>query len=572
MKSKKLFFASAMALTLSLAPICVLNQAETIHAEVTNSASITITNATDGDQFEIYQIFSGTYSKKGDEKTLADVDWATGVTNTQKEAIFNALGLTTFTTERPDTYPTIEAVTNALKGLDEAGAQDFAKSIASAFTGSANVITAVNGTAATSEKVADGYYLIKHKIQQENDTVTPGFILQVVGPTEVKAKSTEKPVSEKKVSEDDKDPSGATKVVVTTGESKKMNDVADYDIGEKVPFQIAAVVPGYLDNYRNYDLIFHDEMDSTLTLDTTSVKVYYKRGNSDPVEITGQNYVYKATDASQDSEKIMKGTDTFAVKVKVRENEQNNLQPGDKVFIEFKATLNNNALIYPSGNENSFKLEYTNKSETGYEETPKDTVVVFTYEIDVNKVDPENQGLQGAEFIIYKVKTDGTTVYFQADTTKTNADGSYTFGKWVPEKEKATTLTSDSNGKYKIMGIDDCSDGSTLYLSEEKAPDGYNKLQAPKVITLTAATNHDNGLDYSSKAYDSAFKDANPIKITNDKNEPISGQTVEVKNNKGSDLPETGGIGTTTLYITGAILAGGAAVLYVTNKRMKKEM
>lgn len=44
-----------------------------------------------------------------------------------------------------------------------------------------------------------------------------------------------------------------------------------------------------------------------------------------------------------------------------------------------------------------------------------------------------------------------------------------------------------------------------------------------------------------------------------------------ISNNKGSTLPSTGGMGTTMIYIAGAILMVGAAIIFVTNKRMKHE-
>ena len=43
---------------------------------------------------------------------------------------------------------------------------------------------------------------------------------------------------------------------------------------------------------------------------------------------------------------------------------------------------------------------------------------------------------------------------------------------------------------------------------------------------------------------------------------------VEVVNNKGTELPSTGGIGTTIFYVIGAILVLGAGVLLVTRRRM----
>ena len=43
---------------------------------------------------------------------------------------------------------------------------------------------------------------------------------------------------------------------------------------------------------------------------------------------------------------------------------------------------------------------------------------------------------------------------------------------------------------------------------------------------------------------------------------------VKVLNQAGSELPETGGMGTTIFYVLGSILVLGAAVLLITKKRM----
>ena len=43
---------------------------------------------------------------------------------------------------------------------------------------------------------------------------------------------------------------------------------------------------------------------------------------------------------------------------------------------------------------------------------------------------------------------------------------------------------------------------------------------------------------------------------------------VDVPNASGTELPSTGGIGTTVFYIVGSVLVVGAVVLLVTRKRM----
>ena len=47
-----------------------------------------------------------------------------------------------------------------------------------------------------------------------------------------------------------------------------------------------------------------------------------------------------------------------------------------------------------------------------------------------------------------------------------------------------------------------------------------------------------------------------------------SSMTFPIVNTKGTELPSTGGIGTTIFYVIGAILVLGAGILLVTRRRM----
>ena len=50
--------------------------------------------------------------------------------------------------------------------------------------------------------------------------------------------------------------------------------------------------------------------------------------------------------------------------------------------------------------------------------------------------------------------------------------------------------------------------------------------------------------------------------------EAANSLVVDVPNASGTELPSTGGIGTTVFYIVGSVLVVGAVVLLVTRKRM----
>ena len=108
---------------------------------------------------------------------------------------------------------------------------------------------------------------------------------------------------------------------------------------------------------------------------------------------------------------------------------------------------------------------------------------------------------------------------------------------------KKTVITTNGN-TVTIKGLDA---DTTYYLWETKAPTGYNVLTSPITLTATSSTSGEG--DAAVTTY--SFAD----------------QTI--KNNKGSVLPSTGGIGTTIFYIIGAILVIGAGVLLISRRRMR---
>ena len=85
-----------------------------------------------------------------------------------------------------------------------------------------------------------------------------------------------------------------------------------------------------------------------------------------------------------------------------------------------------------------------------------------------------------------------------------------------------------------VIGLDDAS----YTLKEVVVPDGYNKAADTAVTGLSKVT----------------VADAEATKIT-------------VENQKGAELPSTGGIGTTIFYVVGGLLIIGAAVILVARRK-----
>lgn len=215
--------------------------------------------------------------------------------------------------------------------------------------------------------------------------------------------------------------------------------------------------------------------------------------------------------------------------LELHESYVSNLTKGTIIMVTYNATLNKNAVIDGDGNTNEVKLGYGN-----HQNTVPSKVTTKSYQFDLVKVDgTTNKLLDGAEFEL----ADGETkLSFVKD-----ANGNYRVA--AAGEEGTTTTITVKNGKVNIYGLA----GKTYTLTETKAPDGYNKLVTSETVDLTEG----------SKAH--ATFDADVYKDGG----------VVVKNNAGTVLPSTGGMGTTLFYVIGGGLMVAAVVLLVTKKRME---
>ena len=504
--------------SLLLALVMALSLAVTAFADESTTYSITINNSTAGHTYEAYQIFTGDLAtNEAGNKVLSNIVWGSGVS----EAGQTALG---------------DAAAKAETLKTEADAKAFAKAVAPYLTtaaGSANTVTdgkyVISGLAA-------GYYLVKDQdgsLTGDNDSYTE-YIIQVVGNVTATPKS-DVPEVQKKV----KDINDSTDTTKTDWQ-----DSADYDIGDSIPFQLKATLADNVSSYTTYKVVFHDTLSKGLTYNKDA-KVYI-----DGTETNG--FTVTATVNAD-------GTTTLTVSC----DDVKALGAGNSsvITVEYTAKLNENAVLGSAGNPNEVYLEYSNnpnKSEEGNNETgetPKDVVIVFTYKTIINKVDSENKPLTGAAFKLEKLikGKDGA-----ADT-------------WTTVKEFTVDETTTS---FTFSGLDD----GQYKLTETKTPVGYNTIDP---IYFVIEATHDETADAPTlKTLNAYLTDANGNKQTEMKDgesvnidlgtvDLTAGSiTTTVVNKSGSELPSTGGIGTTIFYVLGGVLVLAAVVLLVTKKRM----
>lgn len=541
-------------LGLLLAAVMVLAMGVPTFA-ASGSYTLTISGASDGHTYEAYQIFAGDLSEN--EQTLSNVKWGDGVNG---EALLAALK---GTEEEPTAYQTCMTAADVAKVL-ESYENNSSEMKAFADIAGQHLTKTTSGTASaynedsksyTISGLAAGYYLVKDK-----DDSVPGtdaytdFILKVVQNTTVTPKS-DVPTVEKKVQEDDKYNQDG-------GYGNGYNDVADWNIGDAVPFKLIGTLPTNFADYDIYQYIFHDTLSDGLDLNEGSIKVYYAsdKAGTDKTEIPLGKYEVEAPGTE--------GTDQCSFEVAFADlTSVEGVTANKYIIVEYTATLNKDAEIGLPGNPNRVYLEFSNNPNSGGEgdtgKTPEDKVIVFTYELDVTKVDGEDDDkkLENAEFKLY----DENGKYVIVD-----ADGKVT--GWADNEAGGSTLKSDKNGLFKVIGLDD----GTYWLKETKAPDGYNLITNPIKIEIKATTVNDQ--DWTAMEGPADALKVLEIKVTvgstttSGNGDTESGIVeTDIKNNKGAELPETGGMGTTIFYVLGAILVLGAGGLLIVRRRTDSE-
>lgn len=577
MKMTKRLAAMAAAMVMA-ATMCAGGYIASAAPETSGSTlNVDTSNDNANHTYTAFQIFTGSYS---DDSGLVISDWA---------ADFNSVGLLA---DQDFLNMEIEGV----KIGDSIGASSTADEVArvlekiSSKSDEATQLAKIlakyaggSGSDISNNKLNAGYWLIKDSYEKAgtageatNDAVSLYLLKVTSGEGEFNiTPKKDVPSLEKKVSENVKNVVGKPDNESDETNAEKWNDVADYCIGDDVPFKLYGTLPDAesYDAYEHYYYKFTDNLG--IQFDAPEASDIVVSVNGTPITDPGKNMRVVV-----DSNKI---TVTFE---DIKEFAPNST---DIITVEYSAVLNSTAEIGLPGQENTAFVTYSNNPNIEYnpntsddeedtpkdddnkeqtDDTPKDKVIVFTYQLDVTKQDSiTGEKLENAEFVLYRLTDDGGKEYAVLDAA--NKIKSWTAGDFNGDMEftgtvTPTTLKSDANGNFSVIGLDD----GIYYLKETKAPTGYQLLDDDVKLNITATTANDQ--NWSGTAGDALtalnIEVAGVGSIGSVETGSVS---MTVENAKGTNLPETGGMGTKLFVIGGGLTAGAAGIYLITKKRTK---
>lgn len=331
-------------------------------------------------------------------------------------------------------------------------------------------------------------------------------------------------------------------IVQNKGETgEKEVDADTVSIGDTIDFRVTSEVPD-LTGYTAYTFKMTDTMSKGLTYNNDmAVKI-------DGNVVVSENYVVE-TERNEDT-----GITTITVTFKDFYTfiKDSGYAQGKAVTFDYSAKLNADAVIGTAGNDNTAKITYSNDPQNKTtNDTTNSIVKVYTLKFDIYKytnVGTANTPLEGAEFTLTKK---GQTERIKFVKT---GDGKYRIAT-AEDTETVTTIISAATGYINIEGL-----GKGDYvLTETKAPEGYNLLEAS--IDVTIAPEYDTTDTTKLNQLSAPASGAAYANLADN-----SGIEAQVENTTGTELPSTGGMGTTILYIIGGLLIAVALIGFTVKK------
>lgn len=225
---------------------------------------------------------------------------------------------------------------------------------------------------------------------------------------------------------------------------------------------------------------------------------------------------------------------------------------GAEVVITYTAVVTAESAVDGAGNTN--KVTMTWRDEDGNEPGEYiDEETIYTYALALKKVDQAGNPLAGATFRF---------PFYVQETP--DEDGAYIYAGEQSGEGLINEITTPDDGMIIVKGLEA---GTEIEIIETEAPNGYNKLtetvKVTPVKTGETTTHSTFYLDENGNIVDEETETVVTVVSEN-----IAATAIVVVNKTGTELPETGGMGTTMFYVFGAVLLLGAAVLLITKRRV----
>ena len=507
---------------LLIAMVMVFGMSTSVYAQTEGTAaegkgSITINNAAKGETYSVVKIFGATLTDDATATTDATGIAYTGDIPTALADYF----------EKDSTGNIVRKSTATDDDALVAAVQAYAKTI------SATASATSDGSTLTFQGLDYGYYAV---ISTQGATVT----IDSLRPNATVNDKNSKEIVVTKTVEKESYSIGDTINYTATFDTVNFYG-SGADAKQVIKYTITDTLPEFL---------------SDVAID--SITITKKDGTTTDATITGKSFATGSFDIDWADEV------TPATTPKTYNSKYDN---GAKIIVTYHGTLTSTANIN-TANTNTVKIQPTVVKPDGTTEQPldedwQDDAVIKTYGTALKKTDGSN-ALAGAEFTVAGLTVEAVT----------GEAGVYRVVSYNPESTTASTaMSTNSNGKLYIIGL---ASDVTLAATETKAPDGYNKLTDPvnlpaqvmtTVIYETSGTRY-----YDAKGNLVSESSSETTTQTVEKNyTDLDENAVEVVNNKGTELPSTGGIGTTMFYVIGAALVLGAGIVLVSKRRMDAE-
>ena len=403
----------------------------------------------------------------------------------------------------------------------------------------------------------------------------------------------------------------AKKSTLTLTKTAKDKTTVDSDdehttaVGDTIDFTVNTTIPGYGNVYETPHFVVKDSL-TALSLKTDTVEVTtpagLTKGNQYTVDATTSGYTITFTPAYLKT-----------------------LTAATPVVIEYDAIVTSAAEYAVNEESNDVSIEYSHNpnSQSDYD-VKKDTTQHYTFSIDAEGAGSGQSvtGKKTSEVVKIGVNADGTPITQTTETSAITSTETWTgplqgavFGLYTDSECKnaympknsdgtagttALTATTGADGRMNFKGLD----AGTYYLKEISAPAGYVTNSEVHTIVIAAETESVKVTEWwngsawvSTKPTSGTAKevtydtdvlkkytvtiDGQPTATYTFTNEATSNSN-EIKwetatlvekpfpltNTKGTELPSTGGIGTTMFYVIGSVLVLGAAVLLISKRRM----